>query len=186
MIDTEAMPFLADIPRVQAQMRPNDTAFWFEGETTTYQDLDTYSSQVANGLIGAGIEPDDRVGYLAKNTSQYYEMLFGAAKAPATAQRFTREWLHDPHALASGLILEVEDTRHGTMRQMGNVAWLADDETAAQKSSAVQADLAALLAEPQRGGVAGHRQLPRRQLVAGLGGLAAQALGQAGARTSTG
>ncbi|KCZ88395.1 long-chain-fatty-acid--CoA ligase [Hyphomonas jannaschiana] len=83
MIDTEAMPFLADIPRVQAQMRPNDTAFWFEGETTTYQDLDTYSSQVANGLIGAGIEPDDRVGYLAKNTSQYYEMLFGAAKARA-------------------------------------------------------------------------------------------------------
>ena len=83
MIDTEAMPFLADIPRVQAQVRPDETAFWFEGETTTYQDLDTYSSQVANGLIRAGIEPDDRVGYLAKNTSQYYEMLFGAAKARA-------------------------------------------------------------------------------------------------------
>ena len=40
MIDTEAMPFLADVPRVQAQMRPEDTAFWFEGETTTYRQLE--------------------------------------------------------------------------------------------------------------------------------------------------
>ncbi len=83
MIDTEAMPFLADIPRVQAQMRPEDTAFWFEDETTTFRELETYSNQVANGLIRLGVEPDDRVGYLAKNTSQYYEMLFGAAKARA-------------------------------------------------------------------------------------------------------
>lgn len=80
MIDTEAMPFLADIPRVQAQMRPDDTAFWFEDETTTFRELDTYANQVANGLTALGLEPDDRVGYLAKNTSQYYEMLFGAAK----------------------------------------------------------------------------------------------------------
>jgi acyl-CoA synthetase (AMP-forming)/AMP-acid ligase II len=83
MIDTEAMPFLADVPRVQAQMRPEDTAFWFEGETTTYRELDIYSNQVANGLVALGVGPDDRVGYLAKNTSQYYEMLYGAAKARA-------------------------------------------------------------------------------------------------------
>ena len=83
MIDTEAMPFLADVPRVQAQMRPEDAAFWFEGETTTYRELDIYSNQVANGLVSLGVEPDDRVGYLAKNTSQYYEMLYGAAKARA-------------------------------------------------------------------------------------------------------
>ena len=88
--------------------------------------------------------------------SHEWEELFGAAKAPATAQRFTKEWLDDPHALASGLVLQVEDAKHGPMRQMGNVAWLADDETAAQKSSAVQADLAALLAEPQRGGDSGQ------------------------------
>ena len=83
MIDTDAMPFLADIPRVQAGTRPDETAFWFEGETTTFRELDTYSNQVANGLIALGVEPDDRVGYLAKNTSQYYEMLFGAARARA-------------------------------------------------------------------------------------------------------
>lgn len=81
MIDIEAMPFLADVPRVQAQMRPDEMAFWFEGETTTFGQLDTYSNQVANGLIALGLSANDRVGYLAKNTSQYYEMLYGAAKA---------------------------------------------------------------------------------------------------------
>ncbi|MEZ6012460.1 MAG: long-chain-fatty-acid--CoA ligase [Hyphomonas sp.] len=83
MIDTEAMPFLADIPRVQAQIRPDDVAFWFEEETTSYAELDRYANQVANGLIAAGTDPHDRVGYLAKNASQYYEMLYGAAKARA-------------------------------------------------------------------------------------------------------
>tara|TARA_R100001132_G_scaffold15958_2_gene14264 strand:- start:89 stop:1660 length:1572 start_codon:yes stop_codon:yes gene_type:complete len=84
MIDVEAMPHLADIPRVQANIRPADTAFWFEGETTSFAELETRSTQIANGLIGLGVKPDDRVGYLAKNMAVYYEMLFGAAKARAT------------------------------------------------------------------------------------------------------
>ncbi|WP_421981189.1 CoA transferase [Roseibium sp.] len=63
-----------------------------------------------------------------------WEALFGAAKAPATAQRSTREWLSDPHALQSGLVLDVDDPRHGPMRQMGNVAWLSDDALAASKN----------------------------------------------------
>jgi crotonobetainyl-CoA:carnitine CoA-transferase CaiB-like acyl-CoA transferase len=83
-----------------------------------------------------------------------WEELFGTAKAPATAQRYTREWLADPHALASGLVLEVAGTRHGAMRQMGNVAWLADDAAAADKQPVREADLAALLAEPERAGAA--------------------------------
>lgn len=82
--------------------------------------------------------------------AQEWEEMFGAAKAPATAQRFTREWLHDPHALASGLILEVEDAGQGVMQQMGNVAWLTDDAAAAEKQPVRETDLAALLAEPER------------------------------------
>ena len=83
MIDVEAMPHLADIPRVQASIRPTETAFWFENETTSFGELETRSTQVANGLIRFGVQPDDRVGYLAKNMAVYYEMLFGAAKARA-------------------------------------------------------------------------------------------------------
>ena len=84
MIDVQAMPHLADIPRVQAGIRPDAEAFWFEGETTSFGELETRSTQVANGLIALGVQPDDRVGYLAKNMAVYYEMLFGAAKARAT------------------------------------------------------------------------------------------------------
>ncbi len=88
-------------------------------------------------------------------SSHEWEALFGAAKAPATAQRSTREWLADPHALASGLVLEVDDPRHGIMRQMGNVAWLADDSGALQKRAGPEVDefrneLQSLIAEPAR------------------------------------
>jgi crotonobetainyl-CoA:carnitine CoA-transferase CaiB-like acyl-CoA transferase len=88
--------------------------------------------------------------------SHEWEELFGTAKAPATAQRFSREWLADPHALASGLVLRVQDPRHGEMRQMGNVAWLLDDTAAAEKTGSSAANLDALLAEaPRAGGVSG-------------------------------
>ena len=90
--------------------------------------------------------------------SDEWEALFGAAKAPATAQRFSREWLADPHALASGLVLEVDDPRHGRMRQMGNVAWLAEDEGALVKTPGPTPDsapLADILAEPLRSGPVG-------------------------------
>ena len=83
MIDVQAMPFIADIPRVQSERRADETAFWFEGQSTSFGELETRSNQVANGLIGHGVEPGDRVAYLAKNTDVYYEMLFGCAKARA-------------------------------------------------------------------------------------------------------
>lgn len=87
--------------------------------------------------------------------SHEWEELFGRAKAPATAQRSTREWLADPHALASGLILEVDDPRHGSMRQMGNVAWLEGDAAAVRKRPAplpddARARLPQILAEKPR------------------------------------
>lgn len=81
MIDVEAMPCIADIPRVQAERRGDASAFWFEGRTTNYKDLNHRSSQIANGLIGLGVEPGDRIAYLAKNTDKYYEILLGAAKS---------------------------------------------------------------------------------------------------------
>ncbi len=89
-----------------------------------------------------------------------WDRLFGEAKAPATAQRWTREWLTDPHALASGLVLEVDDAKVGIMRQMGNVAWLGSDNAAMTKTSSPHADdghdlLQQLLGEPIRTSVGG-------------------------------
>ncbi|MGZ2487269.1 crotonobetainyl-CoA:carnitine CoA-transferase CaiB-like acyl-CoA transferase [Rhizobium pisi] len=84
-----------------------------------------------------------------------WEELFGAGKAPASAQRSTREWLDDPHARAAGLVLEVDDPRHGRMRQLGNLAWLLSDDGALQKrpgpsTDEFRGDLPRLMAEPPR------------------------------------
>jgi crotonobetainyl-CoA:carnitine CoA-transferase CaiB-like acyl-CoA transferase len=93
-----------------------------------------------------------------------WEDLFGTAKAPASAQRSTREWLADPHALATGLVLTVDDPRHGPVRQLGNLAWLVGDAGAMDKrpgpvADEFRADLPALLSEAPRsvpmGNVAG-------------------------------
>ncbi|RWE07220.1 MAG: CoA transferase, partial [Mesorhizobium sp.] len=67
----------------------------------------------------------------------------------------TKEWLNNPHALTSGLILEVDDPRHGKMRQMGNVAWLAEDAEATAKRPGPTSDdlrprLATILSESPR------------------------------------
>ncbi|MBA3070257.1 MAG: long-chain-fatty-acid--CoA ligase [Hyphomonas sp.] len=83
MIDVEAMPYLAQIPGVQAARRPGEVALWFEGRATSFADLEKHANQVANGLLGLGVKPGERIGYLAKNTDVYYEMLFGAAKVRA-------------------------------------------------------------------------------------------------------
>ena len=83
MLDTKTMPHVADIPRVQAELRGGETAFWCKGEETTFSQLDARSNQVSHGLVGLGVEVDQRVGYLAKNTALYYEMLYGCAKIRA-------------------------------------------------------------------------------------------------------
>ncbi|RMF12453.1 MAG: CoA transferase, partial [Alphaproteobacteria bacterium] len=84
-----------------------------------------------------------------------WEAIFGAAKAPASAQRSSREWLADPHALASGLVLTVDDPHHGPMRQLGNLAWLLGDAGAMDKrpspvADEFRADLPTLLSEAPR------------------------------------
>ena len=86
-----------------------------------------------------------------------WEVLFGSAKAPATAQRTSREWLNDHHALSSGLVLAVTDPRHGRMRQMGNVAWLGSDKACLKKHPGPYPDnarsaLPGILTEPPRQG----------------------------------
>jgi len=83
VIDTKAMPFLADIPRHQAKLYGEATAIWFEGQETTFSQLDTRTSQVANGLVALGVQPGDRVAFLGKNMDVYYEIFLGANKARA-------------------------------------------------------------------------------------------------------
>ena len=83
MIDIQAMPSLADIPRHQATLYGDAVAMWFEGRETTFAQLDSRSSQIANGLIAAGVKPGDRIAFLGKNMDVYYEILLGVNKGRA-------------------------------------------------------------------------------------------------------
>jgi long-chain acyl-CoA synthetase len=77
----EEMDTLGDVTRVHARMRPTATAFDFEGRVTSYAELDAHASQVARALREAGVAPGERIAFIGKNCDQYFELLFGAAKA---------------------------------------------------------------------------------------------------------
>lgn len=86
----------------------------------------------------------------AGRTSAAWEEKFSRHGLPGAAHRTTREWLADEHALASGLVLEIDDPVVGRMRQMGNVGWLAGDgERVMTKHAAhrLDADREAILAD---------------------------------------
>ncbi|HAJ45628.1 MAG TPA: hypothetical protein DCL54_03490, partial [Alphaproteobacteria bacterium] len=74
---------LGDIARVHATVRPDAVAMKFEGRTTTYRELDAHTNRVAHALLAAGISKDGRIGYLAKNTDCFFEILIGGAKCGA-------------------------------------------------------------------------------------------------------
>ena len=149
VMETLGLKELADeLPDFDAYL---DTADWpDEWSLRNYPVGDRDRARVSSAMKAA---------FLTK-PSHEWEALFGAAKAPATAQRFSKEWLADPHALASGLVLKVDDPRHGQMRQMGNMAWLAGDEGALVKRPGPEADSARLtdiLAEPPWTGTFGDQ-----------------------------
>ncbi len=124
--------------------------------------LDTKQWPASWSLRNYPVGSEDRVRIVAAMEQAFltrpaheWQRLLGENKAPAAAQCWTREWLCDPHALASGLIIEVPDAVHGAMRQMGNVAWLGSDHTALDKSPAPVAGsnaglLARIMAESPR------------------------------------
>ena len=80
---TETVWKLADVVRDQARNRGASPALIFEERITTYKALDQHASQIANGLIAAGLPRQARVAVLDWNSERYFEVLFGTAKAAA-------------------------------------------------------------------------------------------------------
>lgn len=68
---------LGDIARVHAGLRPDAIALTFEDRKTTYGELDANTSRVANALQAEGVSQGNRIGYLAKNTDCFFEILIG-------------------------------------------------------------------------------------------------------------
>ncbi|MGE4410572.1 MAG: AMP-binding protein, partial [Sphingobium sp.] len=62
---------VADHIRQHGRDRPDVIALVFEGQETSYADLDRNTSRVANALIAAGLAPGARIAYLGKNRDIY-------------------------------------------------------------------------------------------------------------------
>jgi long-chain acyl-CoA synthetase len=78
-----AITTTADLVRTHSAERGDSPVIWFEGTTTTWTELDERSTKVANGLIALGVGPQDRVAFFDKNVPEFFELMFGAAKANA-------------------------------------------------------------------------------------------------------
>ncbi|EFQ84799.1 long-chain-fatty-acid--CoA ligase [Aeromicrobium marinum DSM 15272] len=72
---------LADVIRASAAAHPDSAAIVGEGRSVTYAELSDRSSAIAGGLVAWGLQPGDRVAYLARNATEYWELFFATAKA---------------------------------------------------------------------------------------------------------
>ncbi|RAU47901.1 MULTISPECIES: CoA transferase [unclassified Pseudomonas] len=91
--------------------------------------------------------------FLTKTAAEW-EMIFGEGQFPGAPHRSTQEWLHDEHANAAGLIVEVVDKDFGVMKQPGPMAWLEDSghlmlEPASRRDVSIEEALATLSEVPR-------------------------------------
>ncbi|TDU26872.1 fatty-acyl-CoA synthase [Panacagrimonas perspica] len=74
---------LGDIPRHYARTKADQPALIDGLGRRSWKQLDDLSNRIANGLIGAGIQPGAHIGFFGKNSARYFELLFGINKAGA-------------------------------------------------------------------------------------------------------
>ncbi|TVT70625.1 MAG: long-chain-fatty-acid--CoA ligase [Denitromonas halophila] len=75
---------LADIPRYHGRTSGERVALMTARRRETFRELDQASSRLANLFIEAGIPPGSVIGFYGKNSIEYFEALFAAAKAGCT------------------------------------------------------------------------------------------------------
>src|SRR5688572_12288413 len=76
-----ALRDLGELSRYHAAVRPERVAMTFEGRETTFGQLDRRANRVANGLLASCATTQARAAVLDKNSDQFFELVFGAAKA---------------------------------------------------------------------------------------------------------
>ena len=72
---------LVDIPRYWGTATPGKVAVLDADRSLTYLELDQRSDLVAAAIAAAGISPGARIGLMAKNSVEFFELWFGAVKA---------------------------------------------------------------------------------------------------------
>ncbi len=109
--------------------RPHATALRDEDRALTFAQLDDRSSRLAQALLGSGLQPGDRVGLLAGNCVEYFEVATALAKAGLTLVPLNpRNTLADNdyvlrHSEARALLLDgaLADRVDGLTEQMAAV-----------------------------------------------------------------
>ena len=76
---------LADVIRKRAQVTPDAPAVVEGDVVTSFAQLDSRSSQVAQALLADGVVAGDRVAYIGVNAPSFLEVLYGATKIGAIA-----------------------------------------------------------------------------------------------------
>ncbi len=72
---------VADLLRSSASRFGDRPAIVGEGRSVTYGELSQRTDRIASGLVAAGYGVGDRVAYLARNATEFWELFFGATKA---------------------------------------------------------------------------------------------------------
>ena len=74
---------VAQLVRDGGRVDPHAVAIEGDGRRATFAELDRASNQAANALIDAGVRRGDRVGFVDRNGTEYWESFLGALKAGA-------------------------------------------------------------------------------------------------------
>ena len=79
---------IPDLLRIPAQRNPHSPALEFGSRLYTYRQLEDRTDRLAAALRGLGVVRGDRVGYLAKNSDRFFELMFAAGKLGAAVTPF--------------------------------------------------------------------------------------------------
>lgn len=101
------MKSVADLIRAHGARDDGRIAIEFEGQSVPFSAIHERSSRVANALIEAGLEAQRTAAFLDKNTLEYFDIVFGAAKAGAISLGIN--WRLSPGEMA--FILKDAQTR---------------------------------------------------------------------------
>ncbi len=77
------MKVIGDLSRLNARRYPEKAALVMDGATLTYAELDARSNQLANGLIGLGLQPGERAAVLSYNRLDFAIVVQAVAKCGA-------------------------------------------------------------------------------------------------------
>ena len=74
---------LGDYPDYWARHDPERTAFKMTGRTVSFAEFDQLANRSAHFLIGEGAQADQLVGYMGKNSLDFYAVFFGCTRTRA-------------------------------------------------------------------------------------------------------